>query len=170
MFSAVTGKRNMSKVSPGLGSYQEHNSGICHTTVNDSMVVKTSNSHRQSPGSNRWRNQTYSVLLQQSWRVETVGSGITRLCDGDVSWLLQNGEIEGVGTVELVCVGGLLRMGGESLLLPVWRSIGGGLTKKEELGAWLVRLVTWWPGNFHRMGAKWAGIGGHSTKKSAQST
>ena len=29
-------------------------------------------------------------------------------------------EIEGVGTVELVCVGGLLRMGGESFLLPVW--------------------------------------------------
>ena len=27
---------------------------------------------------------------------------------------------EGVGTVELVCVGGLLRMGGESFLLPVW--------------------------------------------------
>ena len=47
-----------------------------------------------------------------------------------------------MGTVELVCVGGLLRIGGESLLLPVWRSIGGGLTKKEELGAWLVRLVT----------------------------
>ena len=85
IFSGVTGKRNMYKISPGLGSYQEHNSGICHTTVNDSMVVKTSNSHRQSPGSNRRRNQTYSVLLQQSWRVETVGSGITRLCDGDVS-------------------------------------------------------------------------------------
>ena len=28
-------------------------------------------------------------------------------------------KIEGVGAVELVCVGGLLRMGGESLLLPV---------------------------------------------------
>ena len=28
-------------------------------------------------------------------------------------------EIEGVGTVELVCVGELLRMGGESFLLPV---------------------------------------------------
>ena len=29
-------------------------------------------------------------------------------------------EIEVVGTVELVCVGRLLRMGGESFLLPVW--------------------------------------------------
>ena len=28
-------------------------------------------------------------------------------------------EIEGVGAVEPVCVGGLLKMGGESLLLPV---------------------------------------------------
>ena len=33
--------------------------------------------------------------------------------------------VEGVGTVELVCVGRLLRMGGESLLLPVWSSVGG---------------------------------------------
>ena len=30
-------------------------------------------------------------------------------------------EIEGVGTVELVHVGGLFRMGGDSLLVPVWR-------------------------------------------------
>ena len=29
-------------------------------------------------------------------------------------------QIEGVRTVELVCVAGLLRMGGESFLLPVW--------------------------------------------------
>ena len=28
-------------------------------------------------------------------------------------------EIEGVGAVEPVCFGGLLKMGGESLLLPV---------------------------------------------------
>ena len=41
--------------------------------------------------------------------------------------------IEGVGTVELVCVGGLLRMVGESLLLPVWKSVGGGFTGKGEL-------------------------------------
>ena len=33
--------------------------------------------------------------------------------------------VEGVGAVELVCVGRLLRMGGESLLLPVWSSVGG---------------------------------------------
>ena len=44
LFSVLTGKRNMSKVSPGLG--QQAKSRICHTTINDSMVVKMSNSHR----------------------------------------------------------------------------------------------------------------------------
>ena len=46
----------------------------------------------------------------------------------------RTGEIEGVGIVELVCVGRLLRMGGESLLLPVWRSVEGGFTGKGEFG------------------------------------
>ena len=44
----------------------------------------------------------------------------------------KTGEIEVVGTVVLVCVGGLLRMRGESLLLLVWRSVGGGFTGKGE--------------------------------------
>ena len=35
-------------------------------------------------------------------------------------------EIEGVGTVKLVCIGRLLRMSGKFLLLPVWRSVGKG--------------------------------------------
>ena len=30
-------------------------------------------------------------------------------------------RIEGAGMVELVYVGGVLRMGGDSLLVPVWR-------------------------------------------------
>ena len=52
-------------------------------------------------------------------------------------------EIEGVETVEMVCVGGLLlRMGGESFLLPVLRSVGGGFTGKGELDVWVVRAVT----------------------------
>ena len=42
-------------------------------------------------------------------------------------------EIEGVGTVELVGVGGLLRMVGKSFLLLVWRSVGGGFTGKGKL-------------------------------------
>ena len=55
-----------------------------------------------------------------------MASGITKLCDGNVTGSCRTGEIEGVGTVELVCVDGLLRMGGESLLLPVWKPVGGG--------------------------------------------
>ena len=35
-------------------------------------------------------NPNHYVLLQRNWRVKTMGSGITRLCGGDVSWLLQN--------------------------------------------------------------------------------
>ena len=107
LFSIVTGKRCMSKVSPGLGWYEQATSGICFLTVNDSMVVR---SHHCSLGSNPWRSQIYSVQSQRNCNVETMGSGVTRLCNGDISWFLQNREVEGVGTVELVCVGGLLRM------------------------------------------------------------
>ena len=45
LFSVVTGKKNMSKVSPVLGWCQHCKSGISLTLVNDGMVVKTSNSH-----------------------------------------------------------------------------------------------------------------------------
>ena len=44
--------------------------------------------------------------------------------------------------VELKFAGGLLRMGGDSLLLPVWRSVGHGFTGKEESDVWLVRAGT----------------------------
>ena len=47
--------------------------------------------------------------------------------------LCRTSEIEGVGTVDLVGVGGLLRMSYESLLLPVWRPVGSRLTGKGEL-------------------------------------
>ena len=45
-------------------------------------------------------------------------------------------EIEVVGTVELVCVGRLLRMGGEYFLLPVWC---GDLLEMGSLprGSWM---------------------------------
>ena len=43
--------------------------------------------------------------------------------------------------MELLCVDGLLWMGGESLPLPVWRSVGGGLTGKGELDPWVVWAV-----------------------------
>ena len=51
-------------------------------------------------------------------------------------------EIEDVGTVELVCVGGLLRMTSESLLLSVWKSVGSGFTGKGEFNFWVLRTVT----------------------------
>ena len=54
----------------------------------------------------------------------------------------KTGEVECVGTVELVCVGGLLRMGCDSLPLSVWRSVGGGFTGKGELDAWVARALT----------------------------
>ena len=88
LFSVVTEKKNMSKVSPRLGRWQHSKSGISLTMVNDGMVVKTSGSHRSSRGSSHRGSHIYSVFLQQNWGVGTMGSGITRLCDGDVSWLL----------------------------------------------------------------------------------
>ena len=88
LFSVVTGKRNTSKVSPRLGWWQHSKSEISLTMVNDGMVVKTSGSHRSSHGSSHRGSHIYSVFSQQNWRVGTMGSGITRLCDGDVSWLL----------------------------------------------------------------------------------
>ena len=51
-------------------------------------------------------------------------------------------EIEGVRIVELVCVGRLLGMGGDSSLLPVWRSVGGGFTGKGESDVCVVRAGT----------------------------
>ena len=51
-------------------------------------------------------------------------------------------EIEGVGTVELVCGPRPLRMGGESLLVLARRSVGSGFTGKGEFGVCVVRAVT----------------------------
>ena len=39
-------------------------------------------------------------------------------------------------------VGRLLRMGGDSLLVLVWRSVGDGFTGKGKLDVWLVRAGT----------------------------
>ena len=63
-------------------------------------------------------------------------------------------EIEGVGTVELVYLSRLLRMGGDSWLVPVWRSVGDGFTDKGESDVWVVRTGISRPGNLHgsRMG------------------
>ena len=44
--------------------------------------------------------------------------------------------------MELLHVGGLWRMGGECLLMPVWRSVGVGFISKGELDAWAFKAVT----------------------------
>ena len=55
--------------------------------------------------------------------------------------------IKGVGTVNLVYVGSPLRMGSDSFLVPVWRSVGDEFTVKGESDMWVVREGTWRPGN-----------------------
>ena len=66
--------------------------------VNRSMVVKTSNFHRWGPELNPRSIEICSILMQWNWRVETMGVGITSLCDGDVSRLLQNWPDWGCGS------------------------------------------------------------------------
>ena len=44
----------------------------------------------------------------------------------------RTGEVGGVGTVGLVCVSGLLRMGCGPILIPVCRFVGGGKTMGAE--------------------------------------
>ena len=60
-----------------------------------------------------------------------------RLCVGDSCRMRR---IEGVGTTELVYVSGLLRMDGDSLLLPVWRSVGDRFTGKGVSDVWVVTI------------------------------
>ena len=43
-------------------------------------------------------------------------------------------KTEDVETVDLVCVSGLLRIGGDSFLFPVWRSVGRGSLAE---GSWM---------------------------------
>ena len=57
--------------------------------------------------------------------------------------------IEDVGTMELVDISGLLKMGGDYLLVPVWRSVGDGFTGKGESDVRVVRTSTSRPGNLH---------------------
>ena len=56
------------------------------------MVDMTLCSHHWNLGQSPCRNQTYSLLLPRNWHEKTMGRGITELCVGDVSWILQNGR------------------------------------------------------------------------------
>ena len=66
-------------------------------------------------------------------------------------------EIEGVGTVELVHVGRLLRMGCDSLLMLVYVSDGGGEPLWEQNG------LSW----EHSVGNQWDGGGGGEAETEA---
>ena len=57
------------------------------------------------------------------------------------------GEVESVGTVELVCVGRLLRMGCDPSLMSVCGSVGGGETLWEQNGlTWEHSAENQWEG------------------------
>ena len=55
---------------------------------------------------------------------------------------LKTRGIGGVGTMEPVLYGRRLWMGDDSVLVPVWRSVGDGLTGKGELDVWVARAGT----------------------------
>ena len=67
-------------------------------------------------------------------------SGITRYVMVTSAGCCRTREVEGVGTVELVCWR-TVEMDCQSLLLPVWRSVGGGFTGRGDFDAWVVRAV-----------------------------
>ena len=63
----------------------------------------------------------FIFLVPWNWRVETMGEGDHESADS-----CRIVEVEGVGTVELVCVGRLLRMGCDSFVMPVCGSVRSG--------------------------------------------
>ena len=81
-------------------------------------MIMTSNCHHGSPDSIS-REAKFILFSLYKIGVEVMSADYSRMR-----------EIEGVRMMELVYVGGLLKMGGDSLLLPLWRSVGGGFTVK----------------------------------------
>ena len=84
------------------------------------MMVMMSISHHWSPG---WicREVKFILLLPSNWRIETMGEGDYELADS-----CRIGKVEGVGTVELVCVGRLLRTSCDSFIMSVCGTVGSG--------------------------------------------
>ena len=78
------------------------------------------------------------------------------------------GEIEGVGTVELVYVGTLLRMGCDSLLMPVCGSVGGGESLWERNGLPCEHSVENQWGGGERQRQKFNLVGGEGGKRQRQ--
>ena len=84
------------------------------------MMGMTTNSHCWNPGLICWEVK-FILLLSWNWYVETMGVGDHKSANS-----CRIGEVEGVGTVELVCVGRLLRMGCDSFVMPMCWSVGSG--------------------------------------------
>ena len=80
----------------------------------------TTNSHCWNPGL-ICGEVKFILLLSWNWYVEMMGVG-----DHKSASSCRMGEVEGVGTVELVCVGRLLRMGCDSFVMPMCWSVGSG--------------------------------------------
>ena len=89
LLDVVSGKKNVSKASPGIRWSEKFEFGILSRAVHGSIVVNTANPNRCSPGSNPGRSSTNYIFLQRNWGVETMESGITNLRDGYVSLLLR---------------------------------------------------------------------------------
>ena len=74
------------------------------------------------------------------WGGERAGSqGYVQMTSADFCRMR---EIENERMFELVYVSRLLWMGGDSLLMPVGRSIGGAFTGKGESHVWVVWVGT----------------------------
>ena len=84
------------------------------------MMFMMSNSHHWSPGSIH-REVKFILLLPWNWCVETMWEVDHKSADS-----CRMGEVEGVGMVELVCAGRLLRMGCDSFVMSVCGSVGSG--------------------------------------------
>ena len=69
----------------------------------------------------RYREVKFILLLPWIWRVEKMEKE-----DHDSADSSRMGEVEGVGTVELVCVGRLLRIGCVSFVIPACGFFGSG--------------------------------------------
>ena len=94
-----------------------------------------------SSGSIPRRSQFDSHLLPRKYRNE--GGGRSQGSVWGVSAVsCRMKEIEDVGMVKPVYIGGLLRVGSDSLLMHVWRSVGDGFTGKGESDIWVVMKRT----------------------------
>ena len=64
----------VSKVSPGLGWYQHSKSGICHTAVNDSIVVRTCRLLTAKSRSTRGASHHSAFIVSQTrWSCQPSG-------------------------------------------------------------------------------------------------